>query len=65
MPVQRVHAIGKPPDGKLCLFRHIKNAVVFATKGASIRGMQIQSNRELFAGDRPLPDCLSGGDLDG
>jgi RNA-dependent RNA polymerase len=31
--VQRVFAIGKPPDDKLCLFRHMKNVVVFPSVG--------------------------------
>ncbi|KAF7775922.1 hypothetical protein Agabi119p4_4315 [Agaricus bisporus var. burnettii] len=31
--VQRVRAIGKPPQGKLCLFSHIKNALVMSSQG--------------------------------
>ncbi|KAI0345277.1 RdRP-domain-containing protein [Trametopsis cervina] len=31
--VQRVHAIGKPPEGKLCLFRDLKNCVVLPSVG--------------------------------
>ncbi|KAK2460832.1 hypothetical protein APHAL10511_007302 [Amanita phalloides] len=31
--IQRVEAIGKPPDDKLCLFAHIKNAVVLPSVG--------------------------------
>ncbi|KAF9236238.1 RNA dependent RNA polymerase-domain-containing protein [Melanogaster broomeanus] len=31
--VQRVYAIGKPPEGKVCLFSHLKNVVVFASTG--------------------------------
>ncbi|KAH7883307.1 RNA dependent RNA polymerase-domain-containing protein [Phlebopus sp. FC_14] len=31
--VQRVYAIGKPPEGQLCLFSHLKNVVVFPSVG--------------------------------
>lgn len=31
--VQRVRAIGKPPDGQICLFRHLKNVVVMPSVG--------------------------------
>ncbi|KAL4268526.1 RNA-dependent RNA polymerase [Pleurotus pulmonarius] len=31
--VQRVTAIGKPPEGKICSFAGLKNVVVFASKG--------------------------------
>lgn len=31
--VQEVNAIGKPPDGKLSLFGHLKNVVVFSSLG--------------------------------
>ncbi|KAF8643903.1 hypothetical protein AX16_008919 [Volvariella volvacea WC 439] len=31
--VQRVHAIGRPPADKLCLFAHLKNCVVMASQG--------------------------------
>ncbi|KAF8226752.1 RdRP-domain-containing protein [Tricholoma matsutake] len=30
--VQRVFAIGKPPEGKLCLFAHMKNVVVLPSR---------------------------------
>jgi RNA-dependent RNA polymerase len=33
--VQRVRAIGKPPEGKLCLFSHLKNVVVLPSVGTS------------------------------
>ncbi|KDR73538.1 hypothetical protein GALMADRAFT_251265 [Galerina marginata CBS 339.88] len=32
--VQRVRAIGKPPEGMLCLFSHLKNVVVMPSKGS-------------------------------
>ncbi|KDR66410.1 hypothetical protein GALMADRAFT_216998 [Galerina marginata CBS 339.88] len=32
--VQRVRAIGEPPEGKLCLFSHLKNVVVLPSKGS-------------------------------
>jgi hypothetical protein len=31
--VQRVRAIGKPPEGMLCLFAHMKNVVVLPSVG--------------------------------
>ncbi|KAF5363416.1 hypothetical protein D9756_000381 [Leucocoprinus leucothites] len=31
--VQRVRAIGKPPQGKLCLFGHLKNVLVMSSQG--------------------------------
>jgi len=31
--VQRVRAIGKPPDDKLCLFSHLVNVVVLPSVG--------------------------------
>ena len=34
--VQRVRAIGKPPDDKLCLFRNLVNVVVLPSVGMSI-----------------------------
>lgn len=47
--VQRVTAIGKPPDdGRLCFFRNLKNVVVLPSSGG-----------------RSLASMLGGGDLDG
>ncbi|KAJ6618813.1 RNA dependent RNA polymerase-domain-containing protein [Mycena sp. CBHHK59/15] len=46
--VQRVQAIGKPPDGMLCLFAGLKNVVVLPS-----------TDRH-----RSLASCLGGGDLD-
>jgi len=31
--VQRVYAIGKPPEDKLCSFRNLKNVVVLPSVG--------------------------------
>ncbi|KAJ7709483.1 RNA dependent RNA polymerase-domain-containing protein [Mycena rosella] len=47
--VQRVQAIGKPPEGMLCLFAGLKNTVVLSSLDAH----------------RSLASCLGGGDLDG
>ncbi|KAJ7172136.1 RNA dependent RNA polymerase-domain-containing protein [Mycena filopes] len=47
--VQRVQAIGKPPEGMLCLFADLKNVVVLSSTSP----------------DRSLASCLGGGDLDG
>ncbi|KAF8844823.1 RdRP-domain-containing protein [Paxillus ammoniavirescens] len=33
--VQRVYAIGAPPEDQLCLFAHLKNVVVFSSTGNS------------------------------
>ncbi|KAJ7286202.1 RNA dependent RNA polymerase-domain-containing protein [Mycena rebaudengoi] len=46
--IQRVTAIGKPPEGMLCLFAGLKNVVVLPSAGES----------------RSLASCLGGGDLD-
>ena len=32
--VQRVYAVGEPPEGKLCFFRGLKNVVVLPAVGA-------------------------------
>jgi hypothetical protein len=32
--VQRVKAVGKPPDDKICFFRDLKNVVVLPAVGA-------------------------------
>lgn len=31
--VQRVRAIGRPPQGMLCLFAHMKNVLVMSSQG--------------------------------
>ncbi|KAJ7256500.1 RNA dependent RNA polymerase-domain-containing protein [Mycena haematopus] len=46
--VQRVQAIGKPPEGMLCLFAGLKNVVVLSSTDPN----------------RSLASCLAGGDLD-
>ncbi|KAJ6502132.1 RNA dependent RNA polymerase-domain-containing protein [Mycena sanguinolenta] len=46
--VQRVQAIGKPPEGMLCLFAGLKNVVVLSSTDAK----------------RSMASCLAGGDLD-
>ncbi|KAF8205782.1 RNA dependent RNA polymerase-domain-containing protein [Mycena galopus ATCC 62051] len=46
--VQRVQAIGKPPEGMLCLFAGLKNVVVLSSIDPK----------------RSLASCLAGGDLD-
>ncbi|KAJ7633050.1 RNA dependent RNA polymerase-domain-containing protein [Roridomyces roridus] len=51
--VQRVQAIGKPPQGMLCLFEKLKNVVVLPSQSSP--NMQ----------PRSLASCLGGGDLDG
>ncbi|KAF8639230.1 hypothetical protein AX17_001715 [Amanita inopinata Kibby_2008] len=47
--IQRVDAIGKPPEDKVCLFSHLKNVVVLPSDGDN----------------RSLASMLGGGDLDG
>ncbi|KAJ7735431.1 RNA dependent RNA polymerase-domain-containing protein [Mycena olivaceomarginata] len=47
--VQRVQAIGKPPEGMLCLFAGLKNVVVLSSTDPK----------------RSMASCLGGGDLDG
>jgi len=35
--VQRVFAVGKPPEDKICFFRELKNVVVLPAVGAYVR----------------------------
>ncbi|KAF7311429.1 RNA-dependent RNA polymerase [Mycena kentingensis (nom. inval.)] len=51
--IQRVQAIGKPPEGMLCSFDGLKNVVVLPSTAAA-------SDRA----PRSLASCLGGGDLD-
>jgi hypothetical protein len=37
LTVQRVFAVGEPPEGKLCFFRDLKNVVVLPAVGACQR----------------------------
>lgn len=64
--VQRVFAIGKPPDGKLCFFRGLKNVVVLpAQGGCHNRSLLMREDHQTQTGPRSLASCLAGGDLDG
>ncbi|KAI0253582.1 RNA dependent RNA polymerase-domain-containing protein [Lactifluus subvellereus] len=58
--VQRVYAVGKPPDDKICFFRGLKNVVVLPAIGGPSPSTNLSS-----LGDRSLASCLAGGDLDG
>lgn len=62
--MQRVRAIGKPPDNQLCLFRHLKNVVVLPSTGMIFYNAS-SMDIHFPAGDRSLASGLSGGDLDG
>ena len=35
--VQRVYAVGEPPEDKICFFRGLKNVVVLPAVGAYLR----------------------------
>jgi RNA-dependent RNA polymerase len=63
--VQVVHAIGPPPEGSPFQNEPLVNTIVFSVNG----NVQIRTLANLlftvFAGTRPLPSCLGGGDLDG
>ena len=37
LTVQRVYAVGEPPEGKICFFRGLKNVVVLPAVGAYLR----------------------------
>ena len=65
-PVQRVYAIGKPPEDKLCLFSHLKNCVVLPSVGKSDNVMSpLALTLTHPSGLRSLASMLGGGDLDG
>ncbi|KAJ7481232.1 RNA dependent RNA polymerase-domain-containing protein [Mycena galericulata] len=55
--VQRVQAIGKPPEGMLCLFAGLKNCCYITFAGVR---MSLTYRIE----PRSLASCLGGGDLD-
>ena len=64
--VQVVRAIGRPPLGSPFVKEPLMNTIVFSIKGR--RHFELYLANHLFdlpAGDRPLPSCLGGGDLDG
>ncbi|KAK7034082.1 hypothetical protein VNI00_012513 [Paramarasmius palmivorus] len=60
-----VHAIGKPPADKLCLFAHMKNVVVLPSVGQLDPAITYSFTANNLAGDRSLASKLGGGDLDG
>jgi RNA-dependent RNA polymerase len=63
--VQRVYAVGEPPEGKICFFRGLKNVVVLPAVGTCQRVSYVPSLTIRLPGDRSLASCLAGGDLDG
>ena len=63
--VQRVFAVGNPPEDKVCFFRGLKNVVVFPAVGAYYEYHVRNHGRIGPPGERSLASCLSGGDLDG
>ncbi|KAF8912009.1 RdRP-domain-containing protein [Gymnopilus junonius] len=63
--VQRVRAIGKPPEGMLCLFSHLKNVVVMSSRGKPLSPIFFHCLPDYRLGSRSLASCLGGGDVDG
>ncbi len=70
--VQIVHAIGRPPAGSPFARESLRNTIVFSTKGVffyttrnSSRTSALDKLVPILIGERPLPSCLGGGDLDG
>lgn len=71
--MQRVFAVGEPPEDKICFFRGLKNVVVLPAVGpASAYLRTCESHVRLYRRidlaanpDRSLASCLAGGDLDG
>ena len=59
-----VEAIGEPPTGSCFAEEPLMNTVVFSVLGISTHFLSL-SNPYSELGDRPLPSCLGGGDLDG
>jgi RNA-dependent RNA polymerase len=58
LAVQRVYAVGKPPEDKICFFRGLKNVVVLPAVGAYLRVSGVPSStyppsRRAFAGIVP------------
>ncbi|KAL0581139.1 hypothetical protein V5O48_000928 [Marasmius crinis-equi] len=62
--VQRVHAIGKPPPGRLCAFEGLKNVVVLPS-AVTRKVVDLETETAIVTGKRSLASCLGGGDLDG
>ena len=67
--MQRVYAIGKPPDEGLCAFRDLVNVVVLPSVG-KLQPFKwgtpfLAIDLVLPKGDRSLASCLGGGDVDG
>lgn len=66
--MQRVYALGPPPEDRICLFGHLKNVVVFSATGKCDLSQHFtpRSRVVTFAkGTSSLPNSLAGGDLDG
>lgn len=63
--VQRVYAIGPPPEDTLCLFSQLRNVIVFPTTGKRDLGYRFMSRITPPEGSWSLPNGLGGGDLDG
>lgn len=47
--VQRVYAIGKPPEDQICLFKHLKNVVVLPSAGAEFSIFKLDSMLKICA----------------
>jgi RNA-dependent RNA polymerase len=65
LTVQRVYAVGEPPEDNICFFRGLKNVVVLPAVGACQRVSRMPSLTNPPSGERSLASCLAGGDLDG
>jgi RNA-dependent RNA polymerase len=64
--VQRVRAIGRPPENKICFFRNLKNCVVLPARGIFLGYLFNFAHLTcVILGERSLASCLGGGDLDG
>jgi hypothetical protein len=47
--VQRVYAVGEPPEDKICFFRGLKNVVVLPAVGAYLRVSRVSSSTFLYS----------------
>jgi RNA-dependent RNA polymerase len=63
--VRIVEAIGAPPPGSCFEEEPLANTVVFSVQGIYLLSLFICFPDPLLTGERPLPSCLGGGDLDG
>lgn len=63
--VQLAHAIGAPSKESCFAKESLPNTIVFSVRGELCSVLIVLVSSSFLAGERPLPTCLGGGDLDG